>query len=447
VFKLANSLGTGLVSIRKDIYLANPMPVLRFLLVFMILPLVCPSALGADEASIDESAPAPGDALQTPVDGATPESENTPNSNTTDTEEATDDTANTSDTPASIETITIPRVTPDVGLRRIEEVLTYLDLYQSDQQVIKFGDEDTTLSGLYLPENTGRPQGGVLILHDIEQNALWAQTVGPLREYLPDYGWNTLSLFFGNYLQRPLPSPQPEAPEEELSPQIDETNELEPITPISEEDLAEATGETDDGSEPIDQNFVDEPSDSLGELANNIGELPELATTNNEPQPPIEELSIEETFIQDMQLRVEDGLRQLNTLGQFNLVIVAYGLSANWAAASLNERFNGRPGVRGYALVLINARASGYPAVDLNDTLAQLKIPMLDIVTGQSEVEKRQATERRNAITRKQNRRYIQIQLPEVRSSLTGKKNLITRRVRGWLKSNAAGEEVDVTSR
>jgi len=71
----------------------------------------------------------------------------------------------------------------------------------------------------------------------------------------------------------------------------------------------------------------------------------------------------------------------------------------------------------------------------------------LDIVTGQSEVEQRQATERRNAIIRKQNRRYIQIQLPEVRSSLTGKRNLITRRVRGWLKSNAAGEEVDVTSR
>jgi len=445
VFKLANFIGTGLVSFKKDIYLANPMRVLHFLLVFMILPLLCPTVLGADETVADESVPAQSDPLQAPVDEATPKSEETPNSNTEVAGEGTADTQASDET--AVESITIPRVTPNVGLRRIEEVLSYLDLYQSDQQVIKFGDEDTTLSGLYLPENTGHPQGGVLILHDIEQNALWAQTVGPLREYLPDYGWNTLSLFFGNYLQRPLPSPQPEAPEEELSLKTGVANELDPITPITEEDLAEAAGEAEDTSEPIDQNFVDEPSDSLGELANNIGELPELATTGNESQPPVEELSVEETFIQDMQLRVEDGLRQLNTLGQFNLVIVAYGLSANWAAASLNERFDGRPGVRGYALVLINARASGYPAVELNDTLAQLKIPMLDIVTGQSEVEKRQATERRNAITRKQNRRYIQIQLPEVRSSLTGKKNLITRRVRGWLKSNAAGEEVDVTSR
>jgi len=126
---------------------------------------------------------------------------------------------------------------------------------------------------------------------------------------------------------------------------------------------------------------------------------------------------------------------------------VAYGLSANWAAASLNKRFDGREGVLGYSLVLINARANQYPAVDLNDSLAQLKIPMLDIVTGQSQIDQRRATQRRNAITRKQNTRYIQIQLPAVKSSLTGKKNLITRRVRGWLKSNAAGEEVDVTSR
>ncbi len=410
------------------------MPALRFILFFIMLPLFSPTAFGADEADADaitpeQNQPPPGDVPEAPVGEALPDSDETPASETT-----------------AVETKVIPRVNPDPGLRRIEEVLTYLDLYQSDQQVIKFGDDDTTLSGLYLPENTGTPQGGVLILHDIEQNALWSQTVGALREYLPDYGWNTLSLFFGNYLQRPLPVPKPEASEDDIPPLDPALGEEEPIVPITEEDLA-ASSEADVGEEPIDQNFVDEPSDSLGELAEEIGDLPELAGNQNESQAIDEELTVEEAFLQGMQLRVEDGLRQLNTLGQFNLVIVAYGLSANWAAASLNERFDGRPGVRGYALVIINARASQYPAVDLNEQLAKLQIPMLDIVTAQSDGELRQATDRRNAITRKQNRRYIQIHLPEVRSNLTGKKNLITRRVRGWLKSNAAGEEVDVTSR
>ncbi len=269
--------------------------------------------------------------------------------------------------------------------------------------------------------------------------------MGALREYLPDYGWNTLSLFFGNYLQLPLPAPEPEISAAELPPIDIAGDAIEPITPIDESLLEQ--DEISEGEEEIDQNFVDEPSDSLGELADELGELPTLANEAADVKPDEQPLSVEDEFLESMQQRVEDGLRQLNTLGQFNLVIVAYGLSANWAAASLNKRFEGREGVPGYSLVLINARANQYPAVDLNDSLAQLKIPMLDIVTGQSSIDQRRATQRRNAITRKQNTRYIQIQLPAVKSSLTGKKNLITRRVRGWLKSNAAGEEVDVTSR
>ena len=359
-------------------------------------------------------------------------------------EKETEAGANNATAPAAPE---IPRITPNLGSKRINDVLTHLGLFQQDQQVIKFGDDDSTLSGLYLPENTGTPQGGVLILHDIEQNALWPQTVGPLREYLPDYGWNTLSLFFGNYLQRPLPGTVQESASEDVPAPESIDDAIDPITPIDLSGFDDATASQDENADPIDQNFVDAPQDSLGELADQIGELPDMAEAENEVANAQEKLSPNDEFLQNMQLRVDDGLRQLNTLGQFNLVIVAYGLSANWAAASLSERFKDRPGVRGYALVLIDARPNQYPVVDLNEKLALLNIPLLDIVTGNSPNEKRVATERRNAITRKQNRQYIQIQLPKVRTSLTGKKTLVTRRIRGWLKSNAAGEEVDVTSR
>ncbi len=428
----------------------------RLLLFIISVPLFHQAAFAADETQpdpIDSNGDATVDSTlnegsepQDPASLDGTQSDDLPTQPTDElASEAGADNATSEAAPAAPE---IPRFTPDSGLKRIDDVLTHLGLFQQDQQVIKFGDDDSTLSGLYLPENTGTPQGGVLILHDIEQNALWPQTVGPLREYLPDYGWNTLSLFFGNYLQRPLPGTLQEITSEDVPPppeSLDDANDL--IAPIDLSDFDDTAVSLDENGDPIDQNFVDDPQDSLGELADQIGDLPAIADTESEATEVEDKLSPSDEFLQNMQLRVDDGLRQLNTLGQFNLVIVAYGLSANWAAASLSERFKDRPGVRGYALVLIDARANQYPVVNLNEQLAKLNIPFLDIVTGNSPNELRLATDRRNAITRKQNRQYIQIQLPQVRTSLTGKETLITRRIRGWLKSNAAGEEVDVTSR
>jgi hypothetical protein len=400
-------------------------------LYIILCALACQPSWAADEPPAD----APASVNEAPTNTDAPS--NTP------TDAADPSSPAPTDTPAII----IPRVTPDTGSMRVNDVLNHLDLFQRSQQVIKFGDDDTTLSGLYLQENTGTPQGGILILHDIEQNALWSQTVGALREYLPDYGWNTLSLFFGNYLQAPLPSFKPEISADDIPPIDIASDATDPITPIDENALSQENNAPDESEADIDQNFTDDPDDSLGQLAEDIGELPTLANEADDKGTGEPLISMEDEFLESMQQRVEDGLRQLNTLGQFNLVIVAYGLSANWAATSLNTRFEGLDDIAGYSLVLINARANQYPAVDLNESLAQLKIPMLDIVTGDSSIALRQATERRNTITRNQNKQYIQIQLPAVKSNLTGKKNLITRRVRGWLKSNAAGEEVNVISR
>ena len=340
----------------------------------------------------------------------------------------------------------IPHVVPNPGFRRIKEVLKHLDLFQREEEVIKFGNEETTLSGLYLPENTGIPQGGILILHDIEEHAHWPQTVGPLREYLPDYGWNTLSLFFEDYLRQPIPGSQ-KVKEPELPPQTDENQQeelAEEKTAVTDELENESEGENGEADELEDQNFLDNPTDSLAEIADSLDELPTLNSEDKNLVAKEPELSREEAFLEGMQLRVEDGLRQLNTLGQFNLVIIAHGLSANWAAATLNERFKNTPGVKGYALVLINAKASQYPLYQLDEELAKLHIPMLDIVTNLKKGEERMMINRRNAITRKQNRQYIQIKLPEIHTNLKGNKNMITRRVRGWLKTHAAGEEVAV---
>ena len=107
-------------------------------------------------------------------------------------EDITENPENSEATPAVSKVI---RHTPNPNKWRIGDVSRYLDNYARQTEVQVFTAQDLAVSGLYLPENTGKPQGGVLILHDNEQHAHWPQTVAPLREYLPDYGWNTLSLF------------------------------------------------------------------------------------------------------------------------------------------------------------------------------------------------------------------------------------------------------------
>ena len=153
-------------------------------------------------------------------------------------------------------------------------------------------------------------------------------------------------------------------------------------------------------------------------------------------------IPIEDTFLEDMVLTVEQGLNKLNELGQYNIVIIANGLSANWAAKFLEKRLNGNN--VGYALVLIDAKKSDYPDVDLNDSLSSLDIPMLDIVTDGSAENQHPTKMRKGAMLRKQNSKYMQLYLPAIKPDLTQTNNMISRRIRGWLLTHAAGEEVSV---
>ncbi|EAT12764.1 DUF3530 family protein [Bermanella marisrubri] len=351
----------------------------------------------------------------------------------------------------------IERYLPDTSEQKIREVIRHLDLYQRTNEVVRFDEGEDSISGLYLPENTGEPQGGVLILHDIEQHANWPFVVAPLREYLPDYGWNTLSLFFDDYIKERLPEiPRTEPSTNDQSEEMSETTGAETTQNSSENETNESATEntvTEDSETGEDQNFVENPDDSegiglsdqdeLAEIADRLDEIPNTVSTREEIEEAEPEQPREEVFIERMRETVEGGLRQLNTLGQFNLVVIANGKSANWAAEALKTRF-AQASNKGYALVLINAQSSAYPDYDLNQSLAELKIPILDIYTYQTPEAKRAARNRKSAIVRNQNDKYIQIPLTVRDDNTFDRHNLITRRVRGWLKTNAAGRTVGV---
>lgn len=346
-------------------------------------------------------------------------------------------------------------VTPNTAKTRNADVIRYLKNFQREDEIIEIDGKNGKMNGLYLPENTGKPQGGVLILHDIAQHAHWPNTVTPIREYLPEYGWNTLSIFFDEYIKKPLPNVKPIAFSD--SEKTDNTGD--PLTspenpknesPPNEDDLQseptqEALAET--SADPqVDENQLtlgnQDEAEPLNEIANNVDNIDEFElpiTPEVLEQPAI---SIEETFLEDMIQKAEDGLGTLNQLGQFNVAVIANGYSANWAAKMLEKRLTDNK--IGYALILVDAKSSEYPEVALNESLAELGIPMLDIITDDSPEHLRISKKRKGAIMRNQNKKYMQVYLPAITTSLGEKDNMISRRIRGWLKTHAAGEEVPV---
>lgn len=336
-------------------------------------------------------------------------------------------------------------VIPNKAKQRMADVIRHLTLFQRKDELVEMGGKENPMTGVYLPENTGSPQGGVLILHDIAQHAHWPNTVTPIREYLPDYGWNTLSIFFEQYIQKPLPdihAKKDDTPSTENKEQDSTENQPENTADNEVEEVAQEN--PDNNEDPITQE--DSPdtttADALDEIANNLDEIPPFSPDISQATLEQAAIPIEETFMENMIARVEQGLTKLNEMGQYNIVIIANGYSANWAAKLLESRLSDNN--KGYALIIIDAKSSAYPAVFLNDSLSKLDIPMLDIVTD-TRLENAYAIKaRKAAMLRNQNKKYMQLHLPAIKPDLTQTNNIISRRIRGWLLTHAAGEEVAV---
>lgn len=65
---------------------------------------------------------------------------------------------------------------------------------QNGEQVVILGEGDNAFLGLSLQQRTANPQGAVLILHDQGHNPDWPVLLQQARNYLPNVGWDTLSI-------------------------------------------------------------------------------------------------------------------------------------------------------------------------------------------------------------------------------------------------------------
>jgi hypothetical protein len=164
----------------------------------------------------------------------------------------------------------------------------------------------------------------------------------------------------------------------------------------------------------------------------------------------VADVSQNERYQQQMRARIEAAMGYLNSRGQLNLVMIANGSSASWAVDFLlnkqQSRADGEP-LKGYTLVMVDARQNPYNQLYLEDQLAQLDIPVLDLVTdyptaSNDPTARYSNHQRRAGVMRQRQRkqyRQIEMQAPDLTSN---QHHALKRRIRGWLKTHAAGTEL-----
>lgn len=286
------------------------------------------------------------------------------------------------------------RVLPNLFKQREQDLKRYLISVQREDELVNLTSNEETFSGYLLPERTNKPQGGVLILPDNGQHGHWPRVVGPLRDYLPDYGWQTLTISL------------PDVPQSRLQ-------RSEYLIPTEEK--------TDQNNE--------------GDNNAEVGDAPETA-----PADATKANQQSDYYAQQMPKRINAAYQHLNQRGQLNIVIIANGHSATWAANWLASQNIDEENNRGFSLVIIDALDDAYAPVKLTPTLSELDFPVLDIITAANRNNAMTNKKRLGAMKRKKHEKYQQIHINAYDFS-RAYSNKINRIVRGWLSKNAAGTE------
>jgi len=367
------------------------------------------------------------------------------------------------------------RELPDLERSRSRGVLNHLRLYQRDEEIIELNDGKQPFYGLFVSQRTDTPQGAVLILHDKQQHGHWPHIIAPLRDYLPDYGWATFTIELPSPPAKPLPmrsdmmkaneateektdaetsekEPQKQTEDAEQAEVTDEAAEnaaeqaMEDNNEEAQEETTEAPAELDEESQPMDQGEPALPKlEKLPDMPATEEEQPAATEQENPMTPAIE------VYQQQVYSRLTQALGYLNSVGQFNLAIVGLGEGALWANKfipvhfeNFDEDFEGK----GFVLINIDSQHSSmwqeHTGEPFYHSMITIDLPFLELVTQRSPAAKRKAKLRRGHMKNKKRKKYLQIMLDN-EYSYQEQDSQVTRRVRGWLKTNAGGTELPVS--
>lgn len=357
------------------------------------------------------------------------------------TEEATAEEMPTKDTLAP----PLSRYQPNIPLKRAQALLHHMTLMNREDEIIRLQSPED-FYGLYLP-NAEAPQGGVLILHDQQQHGHWPDIIGPLRDYLPNFGWSTLTIELPDPPKRQrIPRTETSTPEEKNDvPVTEQTVAAEQATTSDQNtvDSSLATDKKDNAGPTTDADNINADVDDNAEPAlPRLQRLPDIETAEAalapEDNSPVDNIK---QFQQQNRSRVLAAIDFLHSKNQYNLVIIGYGQGAAWAIDYVHQQLADDEEPKGLTLVTIDALPDAYNKQLMNKQLVDISTPYLDLLRPTEWGYTRAAQKRVAIMKRNNNEQYRQI-ITQTLSSYDEIENPTNRRIRGWIMTHAGGTQI-----
>lgn len=257
------------------------------------------------------------------------------------------------------------------------------ELPPGEQQSLEAGSEK--FLALWKPANTAEPEGAVILIPGLGENADWPQVIGPLRGKLPEVGWASLSLT--------LPDPQ------------DDANLRRPALPA----LA---------AKPADAKAADAKTPAAPAPAE--PDTADAATAEIQSKVDAERIFA----------RIDAGIAFAQQQNAKTLVLLGHGSGAYWAARYISEK---QP-AEITKLVLVAGESPFDAKPPLEELTPALKLLVGDFYyKGRPDADKK-ALERLQASKRLKNKNFSQVGLDALPGNLAQEQEQLFRRVRGMLK-------------
>jgi pimeloyl-ACP methyl ester carboxylesterase len=274
-------------------------------------------------------------------------------------------------------------------------------LPKNEQHMLTSGSEQ--FLALWKPANTPQPQGTIVLIPSDGESADWPNTVGPLRQKLPDEGWQTLSLT--------LPDPQHSAPQPRAS-------------------TTQATTSAD-----VDASTAQGASPAPVEGVTGTAPTPETQAEMGSGEPaqagnaPSDAKALQDAYAERVMARLAAGIDFALQRGSKQVILLGHGTGAYWAARYLAER---EPSELHHLIIVDGWAPTGFSS-NLDTIIPRLKVTTGDFYHSQSSIAQASAQQRRQAAKREQASTYTQIALKTIPGDPKDEQEQLYRRIRGWL--------------
>lgn len=282
---------------------------------------------------------------------------------------------------------------------------------------------------LFKTGETRVTKGALLILHASEIPQLWPAPLESLRRNLPIYGWETMAV--------PLPQKYAtKAPEREF-PSSSSASSMSSANSASSSDSASASSSGEITEAAASASSSEASSSSV------VSSQPSSSSSSEEAKPvlPREQLIAE---------RVDAAIKELNKVGQFNVVVLVDNSSAVESLAALyskiNEGTSNANTIDGplQALIIVNLQdQEPLSKEQLSAVFSSKFVPIMDVFFGTDDQRQIDVRRQHHAEAMRQDVKIYQqfVLRPEHMMTVNDKQGFWLEKARGFMETKAEGSE------